>query len=206
MRPIHALLLAAAALSATPAALQAQGPVANPNPAAVQAGTYGVEPAHTRVQFTVSHMGFTEWYGDFTGASGELTIDPKSPAAAKVDITIPTASVVTTNAKLDEELRSDQWFDAAKYPQIHFTSTKVTPTGPRTALITGDLTFHGVTKPVVLKTSFNASGVNPLDKGTTVGFNATTSIKRSDFGVKTYVPLIGDDVTLRISAAFERKN
>ena len=71
MRPIHALLLAAAALAATPAALQAQGPVANPNPAAVQAGTYGVEPAHTRVQFTVSHMGFTEWYGDFTGASGQ---------------------------------------------------------------------------------------------------------------------------------------
>jgi polyisoprenoid-binding protein YceI len=78
--------------------------------------------------------------------------------------------------------------------------------GARTALITGDLTFHGVTKPVVLKTTFNASGVNPLDKGTTVGFNATTTIKRSDFGVKTYVPLIGDDVTLRISAAFERKN
>jgi polyisoprenoid-binding protein YceI len=206
MRSFKTILFAAAALAAAPAIIHAQGPVANPNPAAVQAGTYGVEPSHTRINFTVSHMGFTEWYGDFTDASGTLVIDPKTPAAAKVDISIPTASVTTINAKLNEELRSDAWFDAAKYPAIHFVSTKVTLTGARTALITGDLTFHGVTKPVVLKTTFNASGVNPLDKGTTVGFNATTLIKRSDFGVKTYVPLIGDDVTLRISAAFERKN
>lgn len=203
---IKTILLAAAALAATPAAIHAQGAPANPNPAAVQAGTYGVEPSHTRVQFTVNHMGFTDWYGDFTGAAGTLNIDPKAPAAAKVDITIPTGSVVTTNAKLDEELRGDQWFDAAKYPQIHFVSTKVTPTGLRSALITGDLTFHGVTRPVVLKASYNAGGANPMSKAVTIGFNATAAIKRSEFGVKTYVPLIGDDVTLRISAAFERKN
>jgi len=205
MTSIKTLLLAAAALAASPAVIHAQGVPANPSPAAVQAGTYGVEPAHTRINFTVSHMGFTQWYGDFTDASGSLTIDPKAPAAAKVDISIPTASVLTINTKLNEELRSDQWFDAAKYPTIRFVSTKVTPTGPRTALITGDLTFHGVTKPVVLHASYNAGGVNPLDKATTIGFDATAQIKRSDFGVTTYVPLIGDDVALRISAAFELK-
>lgn len=206
MRNLTSILIAAAALAATPAVVHAQGPVANPAPAAVQAGDYKVEPNHTRVQFTVSHMGFSDWYGDFTGASGTLSLDPKAVAKAKVAITIPTASVSTTNATLDGELKDPNWFDAAKYPAITFTSTKVTQTGPRTALIAGDLTFHGVTKPVVLKASFLASGVNPLSKGYTVGFNATTALKRSDFGVKTYLPLIGDDVTLRISAAFEKAN
>lgn len=204
MSKFSSLLIAAAALAALPATVHAQGPVANPAPAAVKAGAYKVEPSHTRVQFTVSHMGFSDWYGDFTNASGTLSLDPKAVAKAKVEVTIPVESVSTTNTKLDGELKSADWFDAAKYPTIHFTSTKVTQTGARTALIAGELTFHGVTKPVVLKASFNASGVNPLDKGYTVGFNATTTLSRSAFGVKTYVPLIGDAVTLRISAAFEK--
>lgn len=184
----------------------AQAPVANPAPAAVQAGNYKVEPNHTRVQFSVSHMGFTDWYGDFTGVSGTLSLDPKAPSKAHVAVTIPVASVSTTNATLDGELKDANWFDAATYPTITFESTRVTPTGARTANITGMLTFHGVTRPVVLKANFLASGVNPLDKAYTVGFNATTTLKRSDFGVKTYLPLIGDTVSLRISAAFEKAN
>lgn len=189
---------------AAPVAAYAQSPVANPAPAAVQAGNYTVETTHTRVQFTVSHMGFSDWYGDLTGVTGTLSLDPKAPAAAKVDITIPVSSISTTNATLDGELKSEAWLDAGKYPDIRFTSTGVTPTGPRTANIAGNLTFHGVTRPVVLKAAFLASGVNPLSKGYTVGFNATAALKRSDFGVKTYIPLIGDEVTLRISAAFEK--
>lgn len=196
--------LIAAALIVAPVAAYAQSPVANPAPAAVQAGNYTVETTHTRVQFTVSHMGFSDWYGDLTGVTGTLSLDPKAPAAAKVDITIPVSSISTTNATLDGELKSEAWLDAGKYPQIRFTSTGVTPTGPRTANIAGNLTFHGVTRPVVLKAAFLASGVNPLSKGYTVGFNATAALKRSDFGVKTYIPLIGDEVTLRISAAFEK--
>jgi polyisoprenoid-binding protein YceI len=195
-------LILAAALAALPASAQAQ--VANAAPSAVQAGDYTVDASHTRTQFTVSHMGFSDWYGDFTGATGTLSLDPKAVAKAKVDITIPVASVVTTNATLDGELKSAAWFDADKFPTIRFTSTKVVQTGARTALISGDLTFHGVTKPVVLKASFNASGVNPLNKAYTIGFNATTELRRSEFGVKTYVPLISDTVDLRISAAFEK--
>lgn len=196
--------LIAAALIVAPVAAFAQSPVANPAPTAVQAGNYTVETTHTRVQFTVSHMGFSDWYGDLTGVTGSLVLDPKAPAKAKVDVTIPVSSISTTNTTLDGELKSDAWLDAGKYPEIRFTSTGVTPTGPRTANITGNLTFHGVTRPVVLKAAFLASGVNPLSKGYTVGFNATTAIKRTDFGVKTYIPLIGDEVTLRISAAFEK--
>lgn len=204
MRLISNTLILAATLSLASHSAQAQSPVANATPSAAQAGDYKVETSHTRTQFTVSHMGFTDWYGDFTGISGTLSIDPKAIAKAKVDITIPVASVSTTNTTLDGELKSAQWFDAAQFPTIRFVSTRVEQTGPRTALITGNLTFHGVTRPVTLRASFNASGVNPMTKGYTLGFNASTLINRSDFGVKTYVPLIGDSVAIRISAAFEK--
>jgi polyisoprenoid-binding protein YceI len=109
------------------------------DPKAVTAGRYEIEPSHTRVQFTVSHMGFTKWYGDLTQVGGTLSIDPKEVSAAAVDITIPTASVYTTNTTLDGELRSAQWFDAERFPTIRFVSTKVVPTGTRDATITAIL-------------------------------------------------------------------
>ena len=108
------------------------------------------------------------------------------------------------NAKLKEELDGDQWLDAAKYPDITFKSTKVAKTGADTAKVTGEFTLHGVTKPLTLNVKFNGAGTNPLDKTYTSGFEATGMIKRSDYGVKTYVPLIGDDVDIMISAAFEK--
>ena len=193
--------LLALALAAAPSFALAQSAM-DTNPAHVKAGTYQVEPSHTRVLFAVSHMGFTTWYGDFTGVSGSLTLDSAKLADASFDITIPANSVSTTNTKLDGELNSPEWFDTAKYPTIEFKSEKVVRTGKNTALVTGELTFHGVTKPETLKVSFNASGINPLSKQYTIGFNASGEIKRSDFNQKTYVPLIGDDVTLTISAAF----
>ncbi len=195
-------IAATAALAAATAAA-AQG--ASTDPMSVAAGTYAVEPVHTRVLFAVSHMGFSTWYGDFTGVSGSLTLDPKNAAADQLDVSIPVNSVTTTNAKLDEELKSADWFDATTYPTITFHSTKVTETGPGTADVVGDLTFHGVTKPVVLHATFKGSGVNMMTKGFTAGFDVTGALKRSDFGVGKYVPLIGDDVTLIISAPFEKK-
>ena len=178
---------------------------ASKDPAGVQAGTYTLESSHARVVFSVSHMGFSTWYGDFAGATGTLTLDPKALADAKLDVSIPVASVTTTNAIVDGELKSPAWFDAAQFPTITFKSTKVTQTGPGSAQVTGDLTFHGVTRPVTLEASFKASGNNPMNKAYTVGFEVKGSLKRSDFGVKTYVPVIGDDVDLMISAPFEKQ-
>lgn len=199
-------LIAASAFAMTCGgiAIAQQAAPANPDPQAVIAGRYEVEPAHTRVQFSVSHLGFTHWSGDLTQARGTLSIDPTKVSTAKVDITLPTASVSTTNTTLDGELRSAQWFDADQFPTIRFVSTRVVPTGARAATITGNLTFHGITKPVMLKATFNAGGVDPLTKKYTIGFDATTLILRSAFGVKTYLPLIGDQTDLRISAAFVR--
>ena len=195
-------LLPVALLAAAPVVLHAQ--VSDPAPAAAQAGNYKVETSHTRVGFAVNHFGFSDWFGEFADVTGTLSIDPARIEKAKVAVTIPVATVSTTNATLDGELVSADWFDAETYPTIQFVSTKVVRTGERTADVTGNLTFHGVTKPVTLKASFNAGGVNPMSKAYTVGFNASGTIKRSDFGVTKYVPVVGDDVTLRISAAFEK--
>ncbi|MEO8114023.1 MAG: YceI family protein [Phenylobacterium sp.] len=175
------------------------------DPAQVPAGTYQLEPSHTRVLFAVSHMGFSTWYGDFTHATGSLTLDPKAPAASKLEVSVPVDSISTTNAKLDGELKAADWLDAGKYPTMTFTSRKVTVTAPGRADVAGDLTLHGVTRPVTLHARFNAGGPHPMSKVYTVGFEVSGKIKRSDFGVTKYVPLIGDDVDLIISAPFEKK-
>ncbi len=196
---------ASLALSAILLAPSALAQASSSDPAAVLPGTYALETNHARILFATSHMGFSTWYGDFSGATGSLTLDPKKPAASVLEVSIPVASVSTTNAKLDGELKSPAWFDAAKFPIISFKSTKVTPTGASTALVTGDLTFHGVTRPVTLEATFKASGANPMSKAFTIGFEVKGALKRSDFGVATYVPLIGDEVELIISAPFEKK-
>ena len=174
--------------------------------AQVQGGHFIIEPNHTQVTFGISHMGFTTYFGRFTDAAGTLDLEPAKVAASKLDVTVPTATINTTSDKLNEELRSAQWFDADKYPTITFHATKVVRTGPTEARIEGELTLHGVTKPVTLVAHFNGAGTNPLDKAYTVGFQATGKIKRSDFGISTYLPLIGDEVDLTLSGAFERKD
>jgi polyisoprenoid-binding protein YceI len=172
------------------------------NPAHIHAGTYTVDPSHARLLTAVTHFGFTTWYSQFTGITGSLTINPKDVAAAKLSITIPADTISTSNTVLDGMLNSPNWFDTKKYPTITFVSTKVVRTGHDTALVTGNLTFHGVTKPETLKVSFNASGINPVTHQYTIGFNATGEIKRRDFNQTTYVPVISDEVKLMISAPF----
>lgn len=189
---------------ATTAAAQPASTPANPDPAAVEAGIYRVDPNHTQVMFTVSHMGFSEYSGRFTGVGGSLQIDPRKLATTRLDVTIPVNSVSTTSEKLDGELKSEQWLDAGRFGQMRFRSTKVTPTGAGRARIDGELTLHGVTRPVTLQARFVGAGVNPLDKAYTVGFQATGTLSRSAFGVSTYVPLIGDEVTLTLAGAFEK--
>ncbi len=157
------------------------------------------------VMFGVSHFGFSDYYGQFPGATGTLTLEVASPAASHLDVSVPVANVWTASDKLTEELKSADWLDAAKYPAMTFHSTAVTVTGPTTADVAGDLTIHGVTKPVVLKATFKRGAVFPMNKKYMIGFDATAHIKRSDFGVSKYVNFgLGDDVDLIISAPFEK--
>jgi len=167
-------------------------------------GSYKVDSYHTQVGFSISHFGFTNYSGLFSGATGSLQLDPAKLGTSKLDISIPVDSVTTTVSKLTDELKGDQWFDTTKFPQATFVSTRVVPTAGG-ATVTGNLTLHGVTKPVVLHVRFIGAGVNPIDKAYTVGFEATGTIKRSDFGVTTYLPAVGDEVQLSIAGAFEQQ-
>ena len=168
----------------------------------VKAGTYKVESYHTQVGFSLSHFGFTNYSGLFSGATGSLRLDPAHPGASKLDVTIPVDSIITTVPKLTDELKGDKWFDVAKFPQATFTSTSVALTPSGEATITGNLTLHGVTKPVVLHAHLLGAGVYPIDKMYTVGFQASGTIKRTDFGVSMYAPAVGDEVELSIAGAF----
>lgn len=175
-------------------------------PQQVQSGTYKVEPGHTQVVFSLLHFGFTNYSGLFSGASGTLALDSVHPAASKLTISLPVSSVQTTSDRLTGELKGADWLDAAKYPTATFVSTQVVPDGKGGASITGNFTLHGITRPLTLQARYVGSGVNPMDKAYTVGFQATGVIKRSEFGVKTYVPMVGDEVTLAIAGAFEKQN
>jgi polyisoprenoid-binding protein YceI len=168
-------------------------------------GVYSVDPNHTEIIFGVSHLGFSTYYGIFPGATGSLTLDAAKPAASKLEVSVPVAQVMTPSDKLNGELRSAQWLDAAKYPTMTFRSTSITSTGPDTADVAGDLTLHGVTKPVVLKAKLNKAAPNAMMKNFSAGFQVSGQIKRSDFGVSAYVPMVGDNVDLTITAAFARK-
>lgn len=181
----------------------ANAQVASTSPDAVKAGTYKVEPYHTQIGFMISHFGFTNYSGFFSSASGSLVLDPANVGISKLDVSVPVSSVLTTVPVLSTELKNAQWFDAAKYPVATFVSTSVTKTGADTATIEGNLTLHGVTQPVTLQAHLVGSGINPLDNAFTAGFEATGEIKRSAFGIKQYLPLLGDNVTVTIAGAFE---
>ena len=169
----------------------------------VLAGTYKVDKDHSQVAWTINHLGISQYHGLFGEITGTLTLDPTRISAAQVHVEIPIAKVLTTSSALNQHLLAADFFDAQKYPTATFTSTRVEANG-MTATIIGNLTLHGVTKPVVLKASFTGAGDHPMNKAVNIGFEASTSIKRSDFGMGKYVPLVGDQVDLRITAAFER--
>jgi polyisoprenoid-binding protein YceI len=190
---VGAILTASAAVAAPPI----------PTLESVKAGTYKVESYHTEVGFSLSHFGFTNYSGLFSGATGSLRLDPGNLATTRLEVSVPVQSILTTVPVLTDELKGDKWFDVAKFPQADFTSTNVSvgPSGELT--ITGNLTLHGTTRPIVLHARLVGVGVNPIDKQYTVGFQANGTIKRSDFGISLYAPALGDDVELSIAGAFE---
>lgn len=202
-------ILAASALALTALAL---GPViaqdapalpGAPDPARVQAGTYVMDPAHTQVAFTVNHFGFNNYVGLFGTPTGSLTIDPKQPEKASLTVEIPMNEVRTSSTKLDEHLKTPDFLDTAKYPTAKFVSTSIKVDGNE-ADITGNLTLHGVTRPVTIDAQFTGAGTHPMNKKLNIGFSGTTTIKRSDFGIDKFVPLVSDEVKLAITAAFEK--
>jgi polyisoprenoid-binding protein YceI len=166
----------------------------------VFAGTYTLDPGHTQVIFSWNHFGYSNPSAQFTKVDGTLEFDEASPTKSSVSVTIPISSVDSHVAKLDEHLQSNEFFDAAQYPDATFKSTKVESAGKGKLKVIGDLTLHGVTKPVVLDVTINKVGEHPMRKAQAAGFDATTTIKRSEFGLTKYVPMVSDDIKVRITS------
>ena len=198
-----ALIIAPLAIGTAVVAQDAPALPGAVDPARVQAGTYIVDPAHTQVAFTVNHFGFNNYVGLFGNITGSMTIDPAQPEKASVSIEIPMDQARTSSDKLDEHLKTPDFLDTAKHPTAKFVSTNVAVDGT-TAEITGNLTLLGVTKPVTIDARFTGAGNHPMNKKLNVGFSGTTTIKRSEFGMAKFVPLVSDEVTLAITVAFEK--
>lgn len=160
---------------------------------------YKIDPTHTATVFSWNHFGFSTPSANFSDIQGVIKVDNAKPANSSVNVTIPLSSVNTNVPALDKEFQEEAWFNAAKYPNITFKSTKVETKDKKHFKITGDLTVKGVTKPVVLHAILNKQGEHPMAKVPAIGFNATTSFKRSDFGLGNYVPNVGDKITVNIT-------
>ena len=206
MSRLALLALPAALILASPALEAQTAPPAMPGIAdasRVAAGTYAADPSHTLVGWRVSHFGFNDYFGQFGDISGTLVLDPANPAAATLDISVPLSGLATASLELTAHMQRADFFDQPNHPNVRFVSTGVTVTGT-TARIAGNLTIRGVTRPVTLDARFVGAGTNPINRKATIGFHATTTVRRSDFGMTYAVPFISDDVALDISAAFER--
>jgi polyisoprenoid-binding protein YceI len=160
---------------------------------------YDLDPNHTRIDFSWTHFGFSHPMGRFDRFDGDFRFDPADPTKSSVTVTIPIDSIDTGVAKLDAHLKTDEFFDVAKYPTATFKSTQVERSGEHGLKVTGDLTLHGVTKPVVLDVTVNKVGRHPMAGRDAAGFDASATIKRSDFGISNYVPNVSDEIRLSIS-------
>lgn len=160
--------------------------------------SFTIDPQHSYVLWHINHLGFSDQAGKWY-AKGTLELDKDHPQNDKVNATINVADMITGIKELDEHLNGKQFFDTAKFPTATFVSDKVTATGKDTANVHGMLTVHGVTKPITLKVKFNKAGQSIITDKMTVGFNATTELKRSDFGMTTLLPQLGDKVKIDIS-------
>lgn len=166
---------------------------------------YAFDPSHTSIEFYVNHMGFSNFQGEFQTFDGSLMFDDAQPQNSSVNVTIDANSIDTDVAALDKHLKSADFFDTAQFPNLTFKSKSIKITGENTGVITGDLTMHGVTKEIALDVTLNKFAPNPMTKKQAVGFSATGSLKRSEFGISTYVPNIGDEVKIRIETEAQVK-
>ena len=175
--------------------------VAAPSEASARTGDYRLDKAHAKIVWSVSHFGFSTYYGEFTDFDATLTLDADNPAASRLLVTVATPSVATHDDRLDAHLKTADFFDVASHPTATFTSTAIRLTGATTAEVTGDFTLRGQTRPLILQATLNRAADN-MQGVPTAGFSATGIIRRSDYGMTYGVPAVGDEVTLTISGEF----
>ncbi len=212
-KPILALALTAGATLAVTSISAQESPQipGTMDVSQVEAGTYKTDPAHTLVQWSVSHFGFNDYFGLFGDIEGTMTLDPADIASTEFDITIPITSVAVPSEGLrDHLLRPGKDGSAPDFfgpdpDAARFVSTSVRQTSDTTAVVTGQLTMNGNTGPVTMAVEFTGAGQNPMSEAQTVGFHGRATIDRTQWGIDYAAPMIGSEVDLDISAAFERQ-
>lgn len=166
---------------------------------AAAAEPYEIDGSHTQVQFTYNHLGFSNITGRFDKVEGEFLFDADDPTRSRIAVTIPIDSISTGVDKLDQHLQAADFFDVAQFPTASFQSSRVESVGEGRLRMEGELSIHGVTRPVSFEVTVNKVGEHPMRKVPAAGFDAVATIKRSDFGLGAYVPAVSDEVTLRIT-------
>lgn len=213
--PLPRPLLLAAPLALLALPLSAQMPTeapGKPDRTRVAAGTYKLDPHHTLIGWHVDHLGFSDYFGVFGDATGTLVLDPRNPAAARVEVTIPVSRVLTASPGLTEHLLrpgkdgAKPDFFGANPTDAKFVSTAVRPARDGvSATVVGNLTLNGVTRPVTIAARFYGAGNSPMGGKATVGFSGKATILRSQWGIDGALPLVGDKVELDIAAPFEKQ-
>lgn len=166
------------------------------------ADTYKLDPTHTSVIFIVNHLGFSNFQGRFGGATGELTLDRENPSESSATIKIDLNQIDSGVEALDNHMKTADFFNVEAFPTATFTSTDIELVGDSAAKVTGDLSFLGETKPLVLDVTLMGDGKHPMTGDETVGFAATGTVTRSDYGMDYLVGGVGDEVELQISSEF----
>ncbi len=196
-KPAEPVKTEAAAKAAAPAA-----PAVSTDIALAPAGEYVLEKNHASISFKVRHMGFADYVMRFNDFDATITLDPKAPEKSSVKATINPSSLDANNAKLTEHVSGKDFLNVMTFPTITFESTRIEKTGANTGKIHGDLILLGVRKPVVLDTTFIGGGEHIMMKKYDIGFKATTTIKRSDFGMNYGIGMVGDEIPVEINAEF----
>lgn len=160
---------------------------------------YTLDSSHSQIVFSYNHLGFSTTYGMFSGFAGDIMYDAADPAASSVTVSMPVMSMFTGWEQRDGHFMSGDFFGATEEDMVTFTSTSIEVTGENTALITGDLSMNDITQSVTLDAVLNQAADHPMAETPWLGFDATTTILRSDFGVGNFAPFVSDEVEVIIS-------
>lgn len=160
---------------------------------------YTLDSSHSQIVFSYNHLGFSTGYGMFSGFTGEVVFDAEAPASSSVSVSMPLKSMLTGWQERFDHFMSADFFDATDDETITFTSTGIEVTGENTAVITGDLTLNGVTKSVALDAKLNQAGNHPMANMPWLGFDATTTLLRTDYNLGLFEPYVSNEVDVKIT-------
>lgn len=198
-------LIAVSLLIMTASCASALAPRVNAEPEALREGGYALDRDHAALLFKVGHLGFSKYVGRFNEFDVTLDFDEQDPTTARVNAIIDMTSLDVADDDFSEKLKGPGWFDAGAYPQATFRSRSIEITGENEGVLTGDFTMRGITQPITMDVTFNGGGYDVIRGAYVLGLSATTKIKRSEYGVKKFRPLVRDTVEIEIEAEFLRQ-